>query len=111
MPLTTAQPQTITEPAKILGSANYWQVLGFQYVEGNPNSKDAASLMIHCYAANKTLDADGVTYRYATVRSWEVSVGGADLQALASTVVNGALYATIKQALYSYLQLKGQFPV
>lgn len=110
MPLETTQLQSITEPAKVLGQANYWKILGFSYTESNPNSTDAPSLMIHCYAGTKTLNADGVTHRYATVRSWEVSVVGADLQAIAATVVSGALYDAIKNVLYAYLQRKGEFP-
>lgn len=111
MPIETTQPQTIMEPSRTLGQANYWKVLGFQYTEPNPNSTDAPSLMIHCYAGAKTLNADGVTYRYVTVRSWQVSVTGSDLQALAATVVSGALSDMIKAQLYAYLQRKGEFPV
>lgn len=110
MPIETAQPQTITQPAQTLGQANYFKVLGFSYVESAPNSADTPSLMVHCYAANKVLNADGVTYRYVTVRSWQVSVTGADLQALAATVVSGTLYDVIKAQLYVYLQSKGIFP-
>lgn len=111
MPVETVQPQPISEQAKVLGDANYFKVLGFSYVESNPNSADTPSLTIQCYAGNKVLNEDGVTYHYETVRVWQVNVDEADLQVLASTVVSGTLYTTIRDALYAYLQGKGIFPV
>lgn len=117
MPVEIAQLQAITEPAKVLGGANFFKVMGFSYLEPLGG---APVLRIECWAAKKTPGSPGdpnasppvpaTPDTYETVRAWTEVVTGADLTALAAVVVSGTLYATIKDALYAYLQGKGIFP-
>lgn len=109
MAIEATSPVTITEPIKTVGTAGYFQITGFTYVD-NFNTKQ---FNIDCSVGNiQERDGSNNPTKVNWLKSWTVSMTPAEMAAAISTLTTGGtLYAELKTLLYSYLVSKGEIPV